>query len=268
MALKKPAASSGAPEWVVTYGDLMSLLLCFFVLLAAMANFDDDEQMMMTAMESIREALGAPGQRGWMPDNSVDFKSLLLMLQTLQLPPMPANYGYSDQASSIGKQYKVRKIRDGLEVTIGGRIGFEPNASQPGPVALALLDQIAEKIRGYRNRVEIRGHTFAEPEDAGSHNDAIELSFARARAVRDRLIAKGVEPERLRLVAVGPFEPVVKEAVSETQRAENRRVEILVMQSTIEDYRKFSQSGATSQPAESDGAATPAAANPAATMQP
>lgn len=257
MALKKPAAPSGAPDWIVTYGDLMSLLLCFFVLLAAMANFDDDEQMMMTAMESIREALGAPGQRGWMPDDTVDFKSLLLMLQTLQLPPLPANYGYSDQASSVGKHYKVRKVRDGLEVTIGGRVAFEANQALPGPWALMLLDQIAEKIRGHRTRVEVRGHTFAESVDTGTYYDPIGLSYARARSVRDHLISRGVDPERLRVVAVGPYEPIVKEAVSETQRAENRRVEIHVMQSTIGDYRKSAEIGTTTQPAEPEDAGVP-----------
>jgi chemotaxis protein MotB len=253
MALKKPEAPAGAPAWIVTYGDMMSLLLCFFVLLAAMANFDEDEKLMMTALESIREALGSPGQKGWMPDKSVDFKSLILSLQAMHIPNMPSNYGYSDQASSVGKQYKVRKIRDGLEVTIGGRIAFEKNEAKPGPATDALLTQIAEKIRGYRNRVEIRGHTHGEPDESGGpFNDAIELSFARARAVRERLMAAGVEPERLRVVAVGPFEPVIKEAVTESQQAENRRVEILVLQSTVEDYKKFAVEGAASQPADED----------------
>ena len=39
MALKKKEAPAGAPEWVLTYGDMMSLLLCFFILLAPFADY-------------------------------------------------------------------------------------------------------------------------------------------------------------------------------------------------------------------------------------
>ena len=71
MPLPKKETPAGAPDWVLTYGDMMSLLLCFFILLAAMANFDKQDKMMMATIESIREAFGAPGQYGWMIDQEL-----------------------------------------------------------------------------------------------------------------------------------------------------------------------------------------------------
>jgi len=239
MALKKPAAASGAPEWVVTYGDMMSLLLCFFVLLAAMANFDDQDKLMMSAIESIREALGSPGQRGWMADRTIDFKSMLIELASMAPPDRPKNMGESDEAGSAGRYYRVSKIRDGLEVVMGGPIAFERFSADLQPEGRRIIGEIAHRIRGYRNKIEIRGHTTNEPLPPDSpFTDQMSLSFARAKSVRDWLIATGVAPRRIRILAAGPYEPRTMHAYTEAQRSENRRVEIVIYQSTVDDYER------------------------------
>ncbi|MHC4092412.1 MAG: flagellar motor protein MotB, partial [Planctomycetota bacterium] len=57
MAKKKYKASAGAPAWMVTYGDMMTLLLCFFVLLVAMSEIKQEDKFLQV-VESLRHAFG------------------------------------------------------------------------------------------------------------------------------------------------------------------------------------------------------------------
>jgi len=244
MALKKRAAPSGAPEWIVTYGDMMSLLLCFFILLAAMANFDDQDKMMMSALESIRDALGTPGQRGWMTDEVLDFKSLLLQLQHPVPPDKPKSVGQSDVKGVDGQFYRVARVREGVSVSIGGPIIFRRCSAELEPESRFLISRIAERVRGYRHKIQVTGHTSAAPlPDDSPYPDKLALAHARARAVRDYLVELDVAPERIHIIAVGPYEPVVKHAYSEDNLAENRRVEILICEALVSDYDSTARSG-------------------------
>ncbi len=238
MPLKKAEAPSGAPEWIVTYGDLMSLLLCFFILLAAMANYDKQDKRMMAALESIREALGSPGQEGWMTAKELDLHSMMIQLQALAAKIIQRNNSVSDDPGVTGKYCRVMRIRDGLEVMVGGPVAFGPSDSRIAPDAGLMIQEIATHIRGYRNRIEVRGH--ASIETTGSdrqYTDPMTLSYQRSRAVYDRLIELGIEADRIRVVASGPHEPIRRARGIQVDPAEHRRVEIIIQQSTVDQYR-------------------------------
>lgn len=232
---KKPPA--GAPAWVLTYGDMMSLLLCFFIMLAALANFDEQDKMLMTAVESIRQALGGTSQKGWMPDNVVDFKSLLVRFETMSVPDKKLNLGQSEEPGTEGQYYRVRKVRDGVHLTIGGPIAFKPFSADIAPEADGLLRQLANELRGKQNKIEVRGHTTTEPLPPDCpYPDHLELGYARARNVRDRLIEMGLDPRTVRVGSAGSSEPALKRAYTDERRSANRRVEIMVTQATLSDY--------------------------------
>ncbi|MFQ5428774.1 MAG: flagellar motor protein MotB [Phycisphaerae bacterium] len=237
MAKKCKCPPPGAPLWVVTYGDMMSLLLTFFILLAAMANFDDRDKLFMAAMESIRKAFGATGQAGYFPDTLVDFKSFLVKFETFYVPNKTKHYGHADDPGIDGEYYRVKKVRDGVELTVGGPIAFARFSAELEPPMQALLANFAKELRGKNNKIEIRGHATNEPLPLESqYADAWELGYARARAVADRLIELGLNPAALRISTAGAYEPLLKQTYDDGRRNANRRVEIVVTQALISDY--------------------------------
>jgi len=238
MAKKKKKAPQGAPLWVVSYGDMMSLLLTFFILLASMANYDEVSERFMTAIESIREALGMKGQVGTKKvDMSVDFHSLLARLESIVKPDLPEDVANSDDDGIHGKNFRVTNIRDGTELTIGGPITFKPFSAELTDEGKSLLRQVGDTLRGYRNKVEVRGHAAEEPApDDWTEEDAIHLSFQRADAIANELILSGVDHRTLRRVACGSSEPIARGIYDPTIRGQGRRVEIIVRQSLIDDY--------------------------------
>jgi len=230
-------APEGAPLWVVSYGDMMSLLLCFFVMLASMSKFDEAHDRFMTAIQSIRDALGMKGQIGREIDDQVDFHSLIQRLESIIKPDMPKHRGNTVDKGIQGKEFRLRRIRDGLEITIGGPVLFDPFSSELNERGGQAIAAIGEELKGHRNKIEIRGHAADDQPPADWNlEDTMKLSYDRAMAVMEELLLRGVDPRTIRLMAVGANEPVVQSVYDPHKRAMNRRVEIIVRESQINDY--------------------------------
>jgi chemotaxis protein MotB len=238
MLAKKPAPS-GAPEWVLTYGDMMSLLLCFFILLAAFADFDagaSSSAQMKSAIESMRQALGVKLTGSNTNDPEIEFNALVDSLKRAMRVLETRNQSDTTQQGLKGRNFRLRRIRDGMELVIGGPVLFEPfsvNLTEEGKESLS---QLAEAVKGHRNKLEIRGHAAEQPTPKDwTYDDAMLLSYQRAKHVADELIRKGTDPRAIRIVAVGANEPLPADR-PESHEGDNRRVEIIVRESLIDDY--------------------------------
>ncbi|MDW8088236.1 MAG: OmpA family protein [Bacteroidia bacterium] len=106
------------------------------------------------------------------------------------------------------------------------RIHFKPSSPQLEPTSYSLLDRIAEFLKNHPEiRLRIHGHTDIGDRDPNYNQ---RLSEERAKAVRQYLIQKGVEPERLEAVGHGNKRPIADNSTPEG-RAQNRRVEFEVI---------------------------------------
>jgi len=239
---KKQEAPKGAPDWMVTYGDAMTLLLCFFVIIVSMSEIKKDQRFQQVT-ESLRQAFGGyKGAVGAVPIENVPTNSLLIRLLELDVPVHTDKRGDSDEEGIHGRKIRVTNVRDGIEVVVGGRITFERFSATMLPEGRQLIAKAAERIKGYNTKILVRGHTTREPLPADSlYSDTRDLAYARAKAVADELKRNGVRSERLTLVAVGDAEPLVRQAYTEDRRALNRRVEILVTEDLVEDYAGSTQ---------------------------
>jgi outer membrane protein OmpA-like peptidoglycan-associated protein len=121
----------------------------------------------------------------------------------------------------------------GAVVVTAGKIGlpeqiqFETGSNKILARSDSLLDRIADKIKANPQvkRIRIEGHT----DDVGSPKKNIELSQSRAESVREYLIHKGVEADRLQAVGYGNSRPVDKRKTPDA-RAKNRRVEFIIVE--------------------------------------
>ncbi len=236
MARKKADPPAGAPEWMVTFGDMMSLLLCFFVLLLSMSEMKKDEKFLQV-VTSIREAFGYRSALQVTPGENMPLNTILEQLQNIIVPPNENREGDTDEEGIDGRVSKVTDVRDGIEIVVGGRITFDQFSAVLKPEAAQRLAAVAEKIRGTNTKIIIKGHATREPlPEESLYDDPLALSFARARAVADVLTHGEVRGERIRIEAVGDREPLNRQAYTEERRAVNRRVQIIVTESLLDDY--------------------------------
>ena len=235
MARRPKKAEDGAPAWVVTYGDMMSLLLTFFIILVSMSELKQDHKF-QRVMESLRLAFGYKGGIGRFPTDQIPETSLIIDLTTLKIPDDIRHIGSSPDKGVDGKSPRVENIRKRQDV-FSGALRFERFSDQLLLGKGELLSRFVDKVAGRTNLIEVVGHTTLEdlpPASRFASKD--DLAFARARKVRDMLVELGLLPEQLRVISAADHERLVSQAYSEERRARNRRVEIVVMETLIQDY--------------------------------
>lgn len=237
MAVRRQKKQGPAvPEWVVTFGDMMSLLLCFFILLQMFSELKKDREY-QRVITAIKEAFGYSGSIGVLPVNNPPLRSIIEQLQQLSLKDYKDSKTSQSQIKSLqGPHTRVRKIREGLVFTIGGASIFDERSAEIKPEVREELEKLAIMLAGRRNKIVVRGHAAAKYLPASSPwQDLDELSYQRARNVKNTLVELGLEDRVFRLEAVGTREPARARAVDPAESAENRRVEIILTEQLVEE---------------------------------
>jgi outer membrane protein OmpA-like peptidoglycan-associated protein len=129
----------------------------------------------------------------------------------------------SDARDTIAKIASVKDDDRGMVITLKGEVLFKTGKWDLTPGAMAKLDQVAEALKGQEQPIVVYGYTDA----IGTRDANVALSQARAQAVRDYLVSKGLPPDLVTAQGKGPDEPLADNASAEG-RAQNRRVEIVV----------------------------------------
>jgi chemotaxis protein MotB len=217
----------GAPAWMVTYGDLMSLLLTFFVLLLSFSTISEKD--FKEAVMSLKGALGV------MP------RSISVVDPRMPNQRMPRMPKTSERvAQELARRVQMQGLEDeveidfdfeqgGVHINLPGEVLFGPGSATLRPEALPLLSSVTEVLGAVPDAfMEVRGHTDASPVQAGAFSDNYELSFFRAKAVMDYMRSDpAMGLARFESIACGSDQPIATNETAEG-RARNRRVEIFV----------------------------------------
>ena len=299
--MKKRGGGDEGGSWMDTYGDLVTLLMTFFVLLYSMSSIDSAkwdvfvrsifpngrpgdksaEQIIINGQATNKdEPAGEIGDSG-APENTVDPNNINELY--LQIAQALNAAGIDGVEVSRGQDYTFVVFKD--------KAFFAGDSSVITPQGQETLSIFCDTIAPDANKlsqVNIMGHTAqADPERANNpRNDRI-LSVMRAAEVCLFIQGRGIiSPDKLVSIGYGQFHPIADNATSEG-RAKNRRVEILLIDEgaeirNINEYFEEYYSGANADKtivtdgvpenihAEEAGAAAPAegaaaaeAANPA-----
>ena len=208
MAIKEDPPP-GVPEWVVTYGDMMSLLLTFFIMLVSLSELKGDKKyqaMVASIMKRMGYELGPDGP----PGESFANNSAIKKLMTLGAQSKSERgRGGVKVPGPDGQDLRVFKGREGASISLGGPLLFKPVSADLDPAAVSLVDKLVLQLAGKPNKIDIRGHTTRAELPADSRfNDHFELGYARARAVYDLLATQGIAADRMRVSTAGSTEPL------------------------------------------------------------
>ncbi|MBI1344805.1 OmpA family protein [bacterium] len=229
-------APPGVPEWVVTYGDMMSLLLTFFIMLVSLSEVKANKKY-RAVLESLQKGVGyragplaPPGD--YFPLNSmVDGNSTLGSFKKAGV----GKGGVKAQQTPDGDDQRVYIPRHGEPVPAGDYILYREHQIEPDAAALSQIDTISLNLAGKPNKIEICGHTSSKPLPSdSSYRNLMELSYARARCVYNRMLADGVEPHRLRIVAYADHAPLPTS--HDAQELNQDRVNVLILDTYHNDY--------------------------------
>ncbi|CAE09443.1 flagellar motor protein MotB [Wolinella succinogenes] len=235
MAKKCPPCDckKGLPLWLGTFGDLMSLLLTFFILLLSMATFE--KQKIEQAIGSIQGALGVL-EKGQMTEIMPPKRIQALPIQQNVDTPEAINAfasmitEYSEMTKiSDGPAVKMEEAEDGFILSIPSELLFESgSATITNKEGILFLKRTALEINKLSNDMHIKviGHTDNDRlRPTATYKDNWELSIARGVNVAKMLLEERVNPARISAGGNGEFDPVASNATPEG-KAKNRRVDL------------------------------------------
>lgn len=237
MAMLEDDPPASVPEWVVTYGDMMSLLLTFFIMLVSMSEMKSDSGKLRAMMDSMTKTFGLFDGRSGVPGTATQDKSTNTSMSSRgtsgQGGTEKGGRETQETKGRSGKHLTVQRINHGTEVTLGGPAAFPHFQAVLTDEMKASLDLIADILKGKPNRIVVRGHCSSEPLPSDSvFRDAVDLSFARARQTSQYLVERGIRPENMIVSAVGDTEPRIITRDAALHQL-NDRVDVFVIDAYI-----------------------------------
>ena len=234
---KKKEAGGASSEWITTYSDMVTLMLCFFV---AMFNPDEIDPVQLSALISYFSNMGQGASTG---GNTLSVgKSADLGNNINSLPA-------TDRGQSLGtalrravalfnaevrsNKMKVTQDERGIVISLASDAFFNPasarvNIEETRDILIRVAQLLNTSDVGGR-KVRIEGHTDSVAIDpAGPWQDNWQLSSERSRAVLRYLTDFGVDERRFQVAGFADTVPVASNATPEG-RAYNRRVDIVII---------------------------------------
>ena len=240
-------------RWLLTYADLITLLLALFMMLFAVSNIDKDKFKAFQA--SYADDLGkgvkakeGPNENPSGKETGQEAKDPNAKPQAFEAVPVPsasASEKAKDLASKkdlaelqkklkydLKKQGLEKKVDVGIEdrglvVFVTDGVLFDSGQAQLRPEGAQVLSRLALVFKPIGNPLRVEGHTDNRPISTYQFQSNWELSGARAGTVVRTMIAGGIKPTRVRGDMYADTRPRTTNG-TEAGRAKNRRVEIIV----------------------------------------
>ncbi|NPA13551.1 MAG: flagellar motor protein MotB [Aquificae bacterium] len=229
MPRKKKEECKKIPGWLISFGDLMSLLLTFFILLFSMGTISLERFHMV--IKGVTETLG--GRKVFMEDKLLNQSNIPVELPDMY-PKLKKKKRLTQELRNIQQNLK----KSGIEADImshGSIIRFRLNTDKMFPPGSAvpyddfipILFDICKKMKEARFTVVIEGHTDNTPVSGGKYKSNLELSAVRALTVLKIFLQCGYPEKYLAARGYGPYRPIAPNNTPQG-RAKNRRIEFVI----------------------------------------
>ncbi|SDG94753.1 OmpA/MotB family protein [Roseospirillum parvum] len=181
----------GAEDWMITYGDMVTLLLAFFVLLASISKVD--LVLFEQVQAGLAEGLGAEARER--PIETLK-KELADTIETMQV----------EDVVGLGEDSR------GITIEFASTAFFAPGSAELNPAALPILTRVAATLMGERYvgfQIEVQGHTDDTPISTEKYPSNWELSSARASSVVRFFADQGIYTPRMSAIGLADVAPKV-----------------------------------------------------------
>lgn len=228
-------------RWLLTYSDLITLLMIFFVIMYAMSNVDAQKyQVLSQSLEGALNptGLGGTGSGGTSSGGGIDLAQVLADGENDRVDPK-----LIAAAEEIKKLIKEKNLQDKVSVSVQERgvvvglmntVLFDPGSTHIKPEAIPTLVAIGQIANGVHNYIRVEGNTDDVPMNTPQIPSNWELSVLRATEVLKLLIDQSnVAPDKISAIGYGEYRPSVPNTSAEN-RSKNRKVDIVILSDQLD----------------------------------
>ncbi|MCL5056555.1 MAG: OmpA family protein [Actinobacteria bacterium] len=236
MKRRQVAKKENNDRWLLTYSDMITLLLIFFIVMYTLSSIDVKKFQALST--SLSKAMGAGGMVLDSPGPSV------VPGISGTITEVAVNSGENSQLESIKKELEeyvkeanlqakvsVTMEERGVVISFQEEVLFKLGSAELTPRAREIITKVGPVLETAPNYLRVEGHTDNLPIHTSQYPSNWELSAARANTVLKELLRNfNIHPQRLSSVAYGEYRPLVKND-SDVNRQTNRRVNIVILRS-------------------------------------
>jgi len=227
----KDDGDEGGDDWLLTYADLMTQLVCFFVLLMSFSIISSIK--FREVVVSLQDALKGTGAlTAWRSPIDELPRSVRNRAEDDKLRELKASVDEYIEENEMTDSLETEIREAGLVITLKqmeSPVFFDTADARIKEESHPILDMIGKLVKGLPNDIRVEGHTDSRPINTAQFPSNWELSIMRATNVlRYMQTTTKIAPKRLSAVGYGPYRPIVSnDTVSGMSR--NRRVEIIII---------------------------------------
>jgi len=224
-------------RWLITYADLITLLMIFFIVMYALskldaAKFEALTRSLATAFGAGAMILDSPGPAvvpGSPPEQIKD------LVEANQLEKLKQELEQYIDESGLTAKISVTTEERGIVLSFQDNVLFELGSDVLTAQAREILDKVAPLLANTPNYIRIEGHTDNLPISTARFPSNWELSAARAtNVVRELIHTHGMPPEKLSAIAYGEYRPRAPNN-SQYNRQLNRRVDLIILRNKFSE---------------------------------
>ena len=222
-----PEARGPSKAWMITFTDLVSLMLTFFVMLFAMSNVKVDKWDSM--IDALSQSLNASGTKEVVVSSAQFNVSTIVRKQAINLDYLASVLEKTVAEHEMLAHSRIMRLEDRLVIALPGDLLFAPARADLSEKALAAVFNLGGVLRNIGNQIEINGHTDPVPATGGEYASNWELSVARAAAVANALRRSGYTEDIVALDFADSRFSQLPDLPTDQRHALGRRVDIVVL---------------------------------------
>ncbi len=225
---------SGVPSWMITFSDLATLLLTFFVLLLSMSSMDD--KTLKSLFTNFTSACGILNFKEYgevyrpkqvMIEGIYQRLKDTLVIKRADDPVDIPSETTETYLKESGGQVVIQSVENGFKLVFGHKLLFESGKADIKEEMKPILEQVASFINSSSYQIYIDGHTDNVPINNPEFPRNEDLAMARAYNVMEYLVTESdVSPDNIAIVGYGEYHPVSPNDTPAGRR-NNRRVEMI-----------------------------------------
>jgi chemotaxis protein MotB len=226
---------AGGGEWLATYGDLVTLLLCFFVLLYSMSTIDNAK--FKKAIQAFN-SMGIAGQSGSITPGNGDVVEQFNVYNAIEVQQeMESIYKEVKElvdSKGLDKDVQVEKVDAGVLLRFKDEILFDVAQADLKENAKSTLNRLGDILRKYNKMIRIEGHTDNVPIKTSKFRSNWELSTARAISVvryytEEIAAEQRINPQKFEVSGYGEYHPIAANDTPQNKQ-KNRRIELTIIE--------------------------------------
>ncbi|OPJ57095.1 OmpA family protein [Alkalithermobacter paradoxus] len=237
---KQDEVKKGSPEWMNTYGDMVTLLLCFFVLLFSYSTIDAQkfEAIIMSFQGSLGLLDGGKtiDSHQYIKDGSVNDNTTKQKKELEDFKKLEEELQRYLDANGLKDDISVMNESAGILLRFKDNILFDPGRADLKERSKQTLKYISEFLNKeeFKDKfIRVEGHTDNVPINTPRYPSNWELSVSRSSNVVRFLIEEtGISPKRISASGYSEYHPIAPNDSPEN-KSKNRRVDILILRSEI-----------------------------------